>query len=190
MVVLVIVLVWLVALIPVALRRHSAYQVNASVARFRRQRRLLERAYRSRIGNDDVTLPVIRGAEDHARKNGPRHSPLASGSDLRLRRRRVLSAFGGALAVSLILGAVPGLGAFWTISVVLAVSLTAYVVLLARFTAAEAASSPGRHSADGRDELRVPGDWVIRQYGETGDVHDRDMPREPWVRLFVEKRSA
>jgi hypothetical protein len=188
-VVLVIVLVWLVALVPVALRRHSAHRVTASVARFRRQRRLLERAYRSRVGNDDVTFPVIRGIEPHARENVRRHSPSATISDLHLRRRRVLSAFGGALVISLILGAMPGLSAFWTISIVLAASLTAYVVLLARFAAAQA-SFPGRHRADGRSELRVPEDWVTRQYGETDDVLDRDLPRVPWVRLLVEEQSA
>ncbi len=70
---------------------------------------------------------------------------------------------------------------------VLAASLTAYVVLLSRFASAQA-SLPRRHRADGK--LRVPEDWVTRQYGETGDVLDRDVPRVPWVRLLVEEQSA
>ena len=45
MVVMVLVLVWLLVLIPLGLRKRSDYQLSSSVARFRRQRQLLQRVY-------------------------------------------------------------------------------------------------------------------------------------------------
>lgn len=188
MVVLVVVLVWLVALVPVALRRHSAYQVHASVARFRRQRRLLERAYRSRVDGTDVTLAAPLAAE-RGRRSYPRHSSVASVPGLRQRRVRVLSTLGSALAISLVLGAVPVLRAFWTAAIFVAAALTAYVVLLARFTAVE--TSVGRQRCVGsEDRLHAPEDWVNPHLEGDGATRDADMTRPPWVRMLVEERSA
>jgi uncharacterized membrane protein len=178
-VVLVVVLVWLVALTPIALRRHSAHQLDASVARFRRQRRLLERAYRSRLdGRDFAPAPDrISTAPQHSRRS--HHSSRSSGPDMRLRRRRVLVVSAGALAFSLVLGAVPALRAFWMISILLAVALVIYLVLLARVVSMGTTRRPSVD--DG-----APESWVSahRHLEEASDT------RMPWVRLLVEENSA
>jgi hypothetical protein len=185
---LVVVLVWLVALVPIALRRHSAYRVNASVARFRRQRRLLERAYRTRIDGNVFACATARASPVAARRDLPRrpsHAPISG----RLRRIRVLYAFGGALTICLVLGAVPALRAFWTISIVLAVGLVAYVVLLVRVTAT-ARSSPRRIPVGGHREVGAPDDWVSHELDADNAIHVGGVSREPWVRLLLEERSA
>jgi hypothetical protein len=184
-VVFVVVLVWLVALIPFIIRRHSAYRIHASVARFRRQRRLLELAYRSRrdgASDDSLSRRVVA----HKTPSVARHSSRASHAKLRLRRRRLLSIFVGALAISLILGALPELSAFWTIAIVLSVILVAYVALLS-FFAADAAPSHQRRVAEEAD-LSAPEIWLNREQ-EQSDFQRRDE-RLPWVRLIVEEQSA
>ncbi|MGB9112581.1 MAG: hypothetical protein WCF24_07620 [Acidimicrobiales bacterium] len=188
MVVLVVVLVWLVALVPVALRRHSAYQMHASVARFRRQRRLLELAYRSRRNGTDAGPIRAQNAGPLSRHHVARHVLHAQVGGLRLRRRRILSALSGALAFSLVLGAVPALSAFWTIAIVLVVALAAYIVLLARFTGAE---SPGRHRLSSEDgDIHAPEEWVSPHFERAVSARDREAARRPWVRLLAEEQSA
>jgi hypothetical protein len=131
---------------------------------------------------------MTRNPADHPRRHTPRHSTRTAIGDLRTRRKRVLSAFSGALALSLILGVVPALRAFWTISILLAVALTAYLVLLARFTAAE--TSAGRPRRDWRDDsVNAPEDWVSPKLDGTGTL-DQGASRAPWVRLLVEEQSA
>jgi hypothetical protein len=185
-VVLVVVLVWLVALIPFVLRRHSAYRVHASVARFRRQRRLLELAYRSRRDDASEILSTSRGDVVCTNRDRPRHSSRATPSTLRLRRRRLLSIFAGALAISLILGALPELRAFWTIAIVLSVLLVAYVVLLSVFAADSSPSHQRRLPAEA--DLSEPEIW-FNPHQDLGDV-ERHEARMPWVRLVVEEQSA
>lgn len=187
MVVLVVVLVWLVALIPFALRRHSAYRVHTSVARFRRQHRLLELAYRSRT-DGPVTAPARSHDLERTSRSASPQASKASMSRLQLRRRRVLSGICGALGLCLVLGAVPELRALWTVSILLAVVLACYLVLLVRYATE---TSPVRHRRVHEvQDSRSPEVWVSREPAESGSEHDDEMQRTPWVRLVVEERSA
>lgn len=110
-------------------------------------------------------------------------------SGLRQRRIRVLSTLGSALAISLILGAVPVLRAFWTVAIFAAMALAAYVVLLARFTAAEAPVARHRRVRI-EDRIHAPEDWVNPHLEGESAKRDGDMTRPPWVRMLVEERSA
>lgn len=88
---------------------------------------------------------------------------------------------GGALAFSLILGAMPELSAFWTISILLAVALMIYLVLLARVASAGATRRRSTAYDDGALES-----WV----SPPRHLDDATDPRVPWVRLLVEENSA
>ncbi|MGA8297521.1 MAG: hypothetical protein WB770_10800 [Acidimicrobiales bacterium] len=88
------------------------------------------------------------------------------------------------MLVSLVLGAVPALRAFWTIAVLLAAALTVYLFLLARFAATASDQQRGWYG----DETRVPEEWVNASI--TDSAGQRDCSRMPWVRLIVEERSA
>jgi hypothetical protein len=81
---------------------------------------------------------------------------------------------------------VPGLGAFWTIAIALAVALAGYVLLLVRFT-----ESPGRHHRSSESRvLSSPEQWVTPRFGRAAVTPDSDAARWPWVRVLAEEQSA
>jgi hypothetical protein len=122
-------------------------------------------------------------------RNVPSHSARVPVSGLHLRRRRVVVGLSGAIALCLVLGALPALGAFWTIAIVFVVALATYMVLLARFAGVGSSTGHRRRTWEG-GEFNAPEEWVSPQFDGAVAVHDRDPARLPWVRLLAEERSA
>ena len=155
MIVLVFVVIWLLVLVPLALRRHSEHRLISSVARFRRQRQLLDRAFASRLHDRDSTS----GVPD---RTGP--TPLIRSSKTtderietrRHRRRSSLSVLGTAFALTFILGFIPALRGFWIVTIALAILLAAYLVLLVRCVAEETGGAHSRNPA-----MRMLGDDAL-----------------------------
>ena len=149
MVVLLLVVVWLVALVPIALRKLSEWQVTASVARFRRQRRVMSK-----------TLPYppqlvgVRPLPEPRRGAGPAQSARMQrqmrerSARLMARRRRVLARLAGSLVVTLVLGAVPPLRFLWDVSLATFFLTSGYVALLVRLQQVRAAEAAEHERAE------------------------------------------
>ncbi|MDA8291930.1 MAG: hypothetical protein M0Z33_09675 [Actinomycetota bacterium] len=148
MVVLLLVVVWLVALVPFALRRFSEWQLTASVTQFQdsagamRRARAVAQAPRPRSSEPpDPAMEAARQARERARA-----------TELVLRRRRVLTELTATFLGTLVLGAIPGLGILWDLSLVAFLATTGYVALLVRFRREAVA----RAAATERAEKVVP----------------------------------
>ncbi|MGD0219763.1 MAG: hypothetical protein ABSC73_04780, partial [Acidimicrobiales bacterium] len=121
MIVLILVLVWLVVVLPIAVRRLSEFQLVSSVARFRHQTELLERAHADFFGAN-TRLPTPRGK---MRALDDDQVAIARAVQARLearrtRRRETLLLLGSGICSTLLVGAVPSLRAFWVVAVLLA----------------------------------------------------------------------
>jgi len=131
MVVLVLVLVWVAALLPIALRKRSEWEITASVSRFRYRTGLLRRAY-PRLAA--AASAPESSAQLRARPPVPGRPKLA---ERRARRRRVLATLLGATFGTFLLGAIPALRPLWALSLVSLGATAAYVALLAHFARLE-----------------------------------------------------
>jgi hypothetical protein len=139
MVVLILVLVWLVVILPIAVRRLSEFQLVSSVARFRHQTELLERAHAD-FFEASTRLPTPRGK---TRALDDDQAAIARAVQARLearraRRRETLLLLGSGICSTLLVGAVPSLRAFWVVAVLLAAVTGVYLALLARCAATDA----------------------------------------------------
>jgi hypothetical protein len=139
MVVLVLVLIWLVVILPIAVRKLSEFQLVSSVARFRHQTELLKRAHANFVG----TNGRLSGPENKMRVMNDAQAAVlrtvqARISARRARRRETLLLLGSGIVSTLLVGAVPSLRAFWVVAVLLAMITGVYLALLVRCAAAEA----------------------------------------------------
>jgi len=147
LVVLLLVVVWLVALVPVALRKLSEWQVTASVARFRHQRRVMSKSLAYPPPPVGVrALPVPRQVVGTGKTQSAwaQHRGRERSARLVARRRRVLARLTASLALTLVLGAVPALRFLWDLSLVSFFLTSGYIALLVRvqqLAIAEAAES-------------------------------------------------
>lgn len=139
MVVLVLVLIWLVVVLPIAVRKLSEFQLVSSVARFHHQTELLGRVHENFVGSargsqsrraeapplDEAQLAAVRAVQ-------------ARIDERRSRRREALLLLGSGILSTLLIGAVPSLRAFWVVAVLLATVTGVYLAMLVRCAAAEA----------------------------------------------------
>lgn len=128
MVVLLLVVVWLVALVPVALRRFSEWQLTASLHHFQDSAGAMRRARPVTSGVGPSRPVAVNPALEAARRARER----ARSAALMARRRRVLVVLVSVLAGSLVLGALPSLSALWDLSLVAFAATSGYVAILVR----------------------------------------------------------
>ncbi len=139
MVVLVLVLIWLVVVLPIAVRKLSEFQLVSSVARFHHQTELLGRVHENFVGSARGSQGRRGGAPplDEAQLAAVR-AVQARIDERRSRRREALLLLGSGILSTLLIGAVPSLRAFWVVAVLLATVTGVYLAMLVRCAAAEA----------------------------------------------------
>jgi len=154
LVVLLLVVVWLVALVPFALRRFSEWQLTSSLTQFRDSAGAMRRA-RPATGSDvDPALDVDPRIVERRRER-----ERARAAELVARRRRVLAVLCSTFLGTLVLGAIPGLGVLWDISLLAFAATTGYVALLVRLRREAVA----RAAASERAEKVVPIHSALRR---------------------------
>ena len=147
MIVLILVLVWVAALLPIALKKRSEWELSTSISQFRQRRQRLVRyrehgepgsagaaggqwggsAARSSPGDGNRwSAPTPMGGAD-------RRAARARRRALQARRRRTLGALVATMAATLVLGAVPALRPLWDLTLVATLALVAYVAALVWF---------------------------------------------------------
>lgn len=187
MIVMAFVLIWLLVLIPLALRRHSEHHLASSVARFRHQRKLLERAYANHANNRDPQQTNVVGRIGEQRVQTRR--ALDERVSIRQRRRLSLGVLATAFSLTLMIGFVPALRVFFAVAIVLAVLLVTYLVLLARCVASEAGGAHSRTAVGVPD--RAPALWEDRPALPTSRTSaEGAVAYLSPVRLVLEERSA
>lgn len=131
LVVLLLVVVWLVALVPVALRKFSEWRITASVAEFHHRSRAMGRARPVAAGNEGA---AARAAErdDPAELDRLRGRERARRRERVARRRRALRYLLVTLTSTFVLGAIPALRALWDLSLITFLMTTGYLALLVR----------------------------------------------------------
>ncbi len=150
MIVLILVLVWVAALLPIALKKRSEWELSTSISQFRQRRQRLVRyrehgdpgsagaaggqwggsAARSSPGDGDRwSAPAPMGGADRRAARAARARRRA----LQARRRRTLGALVATMAATLVLGAVPALRPLWDLTLVATLALVAYVAALVWF---------------------------------------------------------
>ncbi len=139
MVVLLLVVVWLVALVPLALRWFSEWQLTASLSQFRDTAGAMRRVRPASSAPPGAVPGGAPGEEDSQVLEARRARERARAAELVARRRRVLTVLASSLLGTLVLGAIPGLGVLWDVSLVSFVATTGYVALLVRFRRAAVA---------------------------------------------------
>ena len=135
MIVLVLVLVWMAALLPIALKKRSEWDLSSSITQFRHRRRALDRfapvtnpAAAGPRGVTTTTSPR-RDARDARDARGERVA-RARRQALRQRRRRTLAVLVGTFGGSLVLGAIPALRPLWDLTLVAALATVGYLAAL------------------------------------------------------------
>lgn len=132
MIVLVLVLVWVAALLPIALKKRSEWDLSSSISQFRHRRRALDRF-------TPVTAPAAAGRPGGTAPATPRRdarserAARARRQALRQRRRRTLGTLAGTFAGSLVLGAVPALRPLWDLALVVGLATVGYLAALVYF---------------------------------------------------------
>lgn len=142
MIVLILVLVWAAALLPIALKKRSEWELSSSISQFRQRRRALVGFAPAgapsawvppgdigpgTAGDDATGLRGVRG-ENAARAR------LKARAE---RRRRALGALGGTFLASLVFGAIPALRPLWDLALVAGLGTAAYVGALVYFRRVE-----------------------------------------------------
>lgn len=142
MILLVLVVIWVIALAPMAIRLWRERSVASSVSRFHRQIGGLRRAYprlvaasldgRSRgvaEGESRDRTSALAGPDSGRRPAGSRGRRSRAG--LAARRRLILSRLATATATAFLLGLVPALRFLWALALLGLVATVSYVALLA-----------------------------------------------------------
>lgn len=167
MVLLVLVVVWVLALTPYALRKLGEWQVSSELNRFRRGLGALgqfapdqagEALFTETAGEQLVGSSAGDGTSGRARQGRAPHPS----SQLVMRRRRTLAWLGGSLAGTLLLGAVPWFRVLWDLSIVVLVLTICYLAALVYVQrqaslAAERAEKVVRLRSFGHPERRFTG---------------------------------
>jgi len=193
MIVMAFVVIWLLVLIPLALRKHSEHRLTSSVARFRRQRQLLERAYASHPNNRHSTSLVLIGGEGSARPMSLPPRSIDERVAVRQRRRRFsLTVLGSVFLLTLMIGFVPALRALWAVAVIFAALMTAYIFLLARCVASEANRAHSRNPLEaGFDLHAIAWNDELLSSSPASDPNGAEVTQLPSrVRLLLDERSA
>jgi hypothetical protein len=133
----VLVLIWVVALAPIAYRRYAERQASTSVDRFRQRLTKVRRAYPA-VGMTEMDFGHRPRVDRRLAMQAQIARSRARLQERRMRRRRVLGGLLVVVAGSLALGAVPALRVLWFVSVSVAVVTVAYIALLVSIARSEA----------------------------------------------------
>lgn len=128
MIVLVLVLVWVAALLPIALKKRSEWELSSSISQFRYRRRALDRV--TPVAAPGATRPGDAAVPGPRRDARGERAARARRQALRQRRRRTLATLAGTFAGSLVLGAIPALRPLWDLALVAGLATAGYVVAL------------------------------------------------------------
>jgi hypothetical protein len=134
---MVLVLIWVVALAPIAYRRYAERQASTSVDRFRQRLRRVRRAYPA-VGMSEMDFAARPRVNRRLEMQAQIATSRARLHERRMRRRRVLAVLIVVAAGSLALGAVPVLRVLWLVSLGVALLTAAYMVLLVSIARSEA----------------------------------------------------
>ncbi|MCU1489372.1 MAG: hypothetical protein JWM85_777 [Acidimicrobiaceae bacterium] len=134
MLVFVLVLVWVAALLPIALKKRSQWQLSTSVSRFHHSSRRLSRSYPHIEGVADAEAVEAVCRREEQLRRADRERVRAR----RARRRRVLVVLSATIFGSFLLGAVPSLRPLWDLSLASVLLGAAYCALLVRIARIEA----------------------------------------------------
>jgi hypothetical protein len=125
----VLVLIWVVALAPIAYRRYAERQASTSVDRFRQRLRKVRHAYPA-VGMTEMDF----GARPRVDRRLAMQAQIARSRsrlhERRMRRRRVLAGLLLVVLGSLVLGALPVLRVLWLVSLAVMLVTAAYMALL------------------------------------------------------------
>jgi len=160
-IVVILMLVWLVALLPLALRKLSEWQLSSSVSQFDHRTRLLRRTYpamarRAAEGAGHATAG--RAPQGAPAPDGGARQPAAASPPARraarerarqrlARRRRTLAVLACTALGTFVLGAIPALRALWDLTVVDLLLTAGFVALLVHFRRLETTSGEHRDAA-------------------------------------------
>lgn len=151
MVVLILVLVWVAALLPIALKKRSEWELSSSISDFRQRRRRLVRFAGATVDAgmaEDRHLGTARGGATSWGPSGGEPAALvdpavldaraaraarARRRALQARRRRALRGLLGTMAATLVLGAIPALRPLWDVTIAAALCSVAYLGALVWF---------------------------------------------------------
>jgi hypothetical protein len=133
----VLVLIWVVALTPIAYRRYAERQASTSVDRFRQRLSKVRRAYPA-VGMTEMDFAARPRVDRRLALQAQIAKSRARLRERRMRRRRVLAGLLVAVVGSLVLGAVPVLRVLWFVSLSMALVTAAYMALLVSIARSEA----------------------------------------------------
>lgn len=137
MLLVVLVLIWVVALAPIAYRRYAERQASTSVDRFRQRLRKVRRAYPA-VGMTEMDFGARPRVDRRLAMQAQIARSRARLHERRMRRRRVLAGLLVVVVGSLVLGAVPALRVLWFVSLAVGMVTAAYIALLVSIARSEA----------------------------------------------------
>lgn len=146
MIVLILVLVWVAALLPIALKKRSEWELSTSISQFRQRRQRLVR-YSAPAAAGATAGPWAGSAAGAPPAGGDPSSRTSTAATerraaraararrraLQARRRRTLGALVATMAATLVLGAIPALRPLWDLTIIATLTLAAYVGALIWF---------------------------------------------------------
>jgi len=133
----VLVLIWVVALAPIAYRRYAERQASSSVDRFRQRLTKVRRAYPA-VGMTEMDFAARPRVDRRVDLQAQIAKSKARLHERRMRRRRVLAGLLVVVVGSLAVGAVPALRVLWLVSFAVGLLTAAYVALLVSIARSEA----------------------------------------------------
>jgi hypothetical protein len=133
----VLVLIWVVALAPIAYRRYAERQASTSVDRFRQRLRKVRHAYPA-VGMTEMDF----GHRPRVNRRLAMQAQIARSRarlhERRMRRRRVLAGLLVVVVGTLVLGAVPALRVLWLVSLAVGLVTVGFMALLVSIARSEA----------------------------------------------------
>jgi hypothetical protein len=133
---MVLVLIWVVALAPIAYRRYAERQASTSVDRFRQRLTKVRHAYPA-VGMTEMDF----AARPRVDRRIDLHAQVARSKarlhQRRIRRRRVLAALLVVVVGSLALGAIPPIHVLWIVSFAAGLLTAGYLALLVTIARSE-----------------------------------------------------
>ena len=136
MLLMVLVLIWVVALAPIAYRRYAERQASTSVDRFRQRLTKVRRAYPA-VGMTEMDFAARPRVDRRVDLQAQIARSKARLHERRMRRRRVLEGLLVVVVGSLVLGAVPALRVLWFVSFAIGLLAAAYMALLVSIARSE-----------------------------------------------------
>lgn len=127
MVAFVLVIVWIAALVPIALKKRSEWELSSSVLRFRQRTSRLAASY-PRSGSTNG----LSSEEDEVLRRAQRRADRERIRRLRARRRQALGRLAAFVGASFVVGLIPHLHLFFDLALVGILALAGYGALCVR----------------------------------------------------------